>query len=866
MARTLSAFTRLRTSRRATIQLVITLVVGIIACLGPLFLSRYSTLIFFQVFQLLALAQAWNLLAGYGGLVSLAPAASVGLGGYAAVIVGMHFGLPLPVLMIGGGLLAAVFAGLVSVPMFRFRGLYFTIATLVLAEALRLFMINWKVLGGAKGLFLPQYAPSEPTLYYYSLALAILTSVVVVVVLRTRLGLSLRALRDDEDTAQEMGVSTFRTKLWVFVVSSFFMGMVGGLQMVRLGVIEPYGAFSLVWTINTVTTSIVGGIGTIVGPIVGAGFTVWLGQALSRYPEVHVAITGVIVIVMIRFAPMGIWGIITAGWRKLLPRRSVETAEIPEGAPALETVKDVILSSGTSFARPCPTGNGVSVANRSGHGDGQVILRCVGVTKRYGDVVAVDNVDVELFDGQVLGVIGPNGAGKSTLVATMSGALSADGGKVEFKGVDVTHLPAYKRARMGIGRTHQIPRPFGQMTVFENLMVARSYGGREYSSGDIRGDCESILREVGLFDVAETLAGDLTLLQLKRLELARALALEPTILLMDEIGAGLIESELVELIELVQSLRGRVRAIIIIEHIMDVIQKCCDSVVVLDWGKLIATGGIQEVLSSPEVISCYLGTSGGQPVSLGRQERPRVDAPALLELEGVSAGYGHFRALNDVSLSVRPGEVVALLGANGAGKTTVARVISGMIPPTSGRISLAGEDISKQPAHVVARRGLAHCMEGRHIFADLSVEENLVLAGASATNKAELRERLDRVYTLFDILAERRQKSGRHLSGGQQQMLAIGRALMSEPRLIIFDEIALGLAPATVDRLYDTLVTIRDQGITMLIIEQNVERGLALADRVFVMEKGSIALHGTPEELRGSPKLASLYMGELARA
>ena len=140
---------------------------------------------------------------------------------------------------------------------------------------------------------------------------------IVYVVLRTRLGLSLRAIRDDEDTAQEIGVSTFRTKLWVWVVSSFLIGMVGGLQAVRLGTVEPYGAFSLTWTINIVSTTIVGGIGTIVGPIIGAGFTAWLGEALSGYPEIHVAITGVIVILIIRFAPAGIWGIAVSLYGRL---------------------------------------------------------------------------------------------------------------------------------------------------------------------------------------------------------------------------------------------------------------------------------------------------------------------------------------------------------------------------------------------------------------------------------------------------------------------------------------------------------------------------------------------------------------------
>lgn len=852
----------LHPSRRLTWPLAIIVAIGVLVGVAPFFLDSYATLIFFQVFQLLALSQAWNLLAGYGGLVSLAPAASVGLGGYAGAIVGIHLGIPIPLLMVVGGLLAAAFALLVSVPMFRFRGLYFTIATLVLAEALRLFMINWGVLGGAKGLFLAEYAPSENTLYYYSLALAVLTTVVVAVVLHTRLGLSLRALRDDEDTAQQIGVSTFRTKLWVFVLTAFFMGLMGALQTVRLGVIEPYGAFSLNWTINTVITPIIGGLGTIVGPIIGAFFTVWLAEALSRFPEIHVAVTGAIVIAMIRFAPMGIWGIVVTIWNKLVGRRRAQSAAVPVSSgtgpidkthrPARETYRHV------------PTGSPPS--RRSPASEDALLLRVEGVTKRWGDVVAVDGVDLDIYDGEVLGVIGPNGAGKSTLVGTLSGALVADAGTIRFGDVDVTHMPAFKRARMGIGRTHQIPRPFAGMTVFENLLVARSYGGRDHSSGDIRSDCRAILAEVGLSDAAHTSAGDLTLLQLKRLELARALALEPKILLMDEIGAGLVEAELVELIALIHQLRSRIRAIVIIEHIMDVIQKCCDRVAVLDWGKLVASGDVQEVLTSAEVISCYLGTGGGETATHPRSDTSLGPLAPLLCVDSISAGYGGFRALTDVTFSIKPGEVVALLGANGAGKTTVARAISGMIPTLSGTITFDGERISGRPAHAISRRGLAHCLEGRHIFADLSVEENLSLAAAMVkVGGAELQERLSRVYGLFGVLAERRRKSGRELSGGQQQMLAIGRALMAEPKLIIFDEITLGLAPTTVDRLYETLTSIRDHGTTMLIIEQNVERGLALADRVFVMEKGAIALSGEPHELRGNPRLESLYMGETCR-
>ncbi len=818
----------------------------IVALVLPYMVDEYYMLVLYQALIYIALAQAWNLLAGYGGLVSLAPAASVGIGMYTSAVLANHFSFTVPLLMIGGGIVAGIFALLVSVPMFRFRGLYFAIATLVLGTALGVFMVNWNGLGGAVGLFLSTYAPSAQATYYYALALAVASTVIVFVVLRTRLGLSLRAIRDDEDTAQEIGVSTFRTKLWVWVVSSFLIGMVGGLQAVRLGTVEPYGAFSLTWTIDIVSTTIVGGIGTIVGPIIGAGFTTWLGEALSGYPEIHVAINGVIVILLIRFAPTGIWGIAIGISRRVMGRARKGGAE-----PARTEEHTHAASLAADGPRLTPSGQA-----------GAVMLKTDAITKRYGDVVAVSEVSIEVRRGEVLGIIGPNGAGKSTVVGMLSGALNADGGTVQYEGVDVTHMPAYRRARMGIGRTHQIPRPFRQMTVFENLLVARHYGGRSESDLGVHADCEAILHDLGLSSVADAKAADLTLLQLKRLELARALALEPRILLMDEIGAGLVESEILELIDVIKALRHRVEAIVIIEHIMDVITECCDRVAVLDFGRLIADGAVQKVLAEPEVVSCYLGTGCESLVPRATPHKAKEGASPILTIDHVSAGYGRFRALTDITFDVHEGEVVALLGTNGAGKTTAARVVSGMIPATAGRISFAGKDITSLAAHDVARLGLAHCMEGRHIFADLTVHENLVLAGTSAGRKDGMQERLDRVYDLFGVLAERRDKSGKQLSGGQQQQLAIGRSLMADPKLIVFDEIALGLAPTTVDRLYDTLVKIRDEGTTMILIEQNVERGLSLADRVFVLEKGTIALGGTPDELRGDPRLEALYMGE----
>jgi len=206
--------------------------------------------------------------------------------------------------------------------------------------------------------------------------------------------------------------------------------------------------------------------------------------------------------------------------------------------------------------------------------------------------------------------------------------------------------------------------------------------------------------------------------------------------------------------------------------------------------------------------------------------------------------------------------VVTLLGANGAGKTTTARVLSGMIPAVAGEVRFRGERIDGRKPHEIVALGVAHCMEGRRIFTDLSVEENLELGGRTAPSAAVRRERLARVYDLFDVLEEKRHQSGGSLSGGQQQMLAIGRALMADPQFVIFDEISLGLAPVAVDALYEKLAELHRQGLAMLLIEQNVERRLALAERAFVLEMGVVALSGRPDELRGDPRLRALYVGE----
>jgi branched-chain amino acid transport system permease protein len=307
------------------------LVVVALLALGPLVLSDYDQQVAYRVFQYAALGTAWNLLAGYGGLVSLGSAAFIGIGAYTAgKLTNVFAGMPLVPAMALGGVDAALFAAIVSPALFRLRGLYFTIGTLALSEALRLFMINYNGLGGAIGIFLENQAPSTAALYWLALGVAALAVGVVLLVLRTRLAISLRAVRDDEDVARQMGLDSFRTKLFAFTLTAFLMGVVGGLQAGKLSAIEPYGSFGLQWTVDIVTVALIGGLGTPGGPLLGAVFTVLLAEALQNQPELHLMITGAILIVLIRFAPQGLWGL---GERVRSAIRGARAGALPEAEP-----------------------------------------------------------------------------------------------------------------------------------------------------------------------------------------------------------------------------------------------------------------------------------------------------------------------------------------------------------------------------------------------------------------------------------------------------------------------------------------------------------------------------------------------------
>lgn len=478
------------------------------------------------------------------------------------------------------------------------------------------------------------------------------------------------------------------------------------------------------------------------------------------------------------------------------------------------------------------------------------IVRAENVTKTFGGVTAVNSVTFEMAPGELLGIMGPNGAGKSTLLSLLSGARRATAGSLEVCGRDFARVRHSDAAHYGVGLAHQIPKPFRKLTVRQNIDIASYVLPRSRR----RSAVEDALELSGLTARSGKLAGSLGLLELKRLEIARVLATDPQLVLLDEVAAGLNGADLDELIDLVRTVHSQGRSIILVEHVQEVIHQLAQRVIVLEWGEKLTEGTPAEVSSDPRVIEIYLGAAGEESLP----QRTVVPDPTdvRLSLTGVTAGYGPVTVLKDVSLEVAAGEILAVLGPNGAGKSTLAKTIEGMIRARTGSVTYQGKDITTAPAFERMRAGVALVPEGRRLFGELSVRENLQLGLRSMRHP----EPLERVYELFPKLREIGDRRAGALSGGEQQMVAIGRALASEPSVIIFDELSLGLAPIIVNRMLDAVAQIADWGTSVILIEQNVHKSLALADRILVLRRGEVVFSGNPSGFT-EEELARAYLG-----
>ena len=497
------------------------------------------------------------------------------------------------------------------------------------------------------------------------------------------------------------------------------------------------------------------------------------------------------------------------------------------------------------------------------------LLEIDNVSLAFGGLMSVSGLDLYVDEGEIVSVIGPNGAGKTTLFNLITGIYDPDEGDIRLAGQSIVGMQPHQITRLGIARTFQTLRLFLNMTVKDNVMAA-AYGHTRAgifrsmirTPGMRREEREiSELAEQKLAFFGQRLMGyrwnqpaySLSYANRRRLEIARATATNPRLLLLDEPAAGMNPVETHEITELIGQLRTEGGyTILVIEHDMHVVEGISDRVVALDHGVKIAEGSFGEVATDPLVVEAYLG------LGTTETEVTTADAP-LLELDNVDTYYGQIHILQGLTLHIEPGELVCLLGGNASGKSTTLKTILGIVRPRNGtvRVERRGRDAPADELPDRARPG-DRAGEPPPVRADDGAREPRARRiPAGRRRQGGLRARLRAV----PAAARAGSQLAGTLSGGEQQMVAMGRALMSRPKLLLMDEPSMGLAPILVERNFEIIKQVHESGVAILVVEQNANVSLSIADRGYVLSTGRLVLEGPAADLRENEELRKAYLG-----
>ncbi|MBL0407049.1 ATP-binding cassette domain-containing protein [Microvirga aerilata] len=781
-----------------------------------------------------------NVLVGYTGLVSFGHGAWFGLGAYAAALSQLNWftgSVILPTLF--AIVFIAVASFLLGGLILRRRGVYFSLLTLALTAMLFAVAYRWTALtGGESGLggvvranTLGLDLSSDWTYYWAVAAVGLIVCFVLVRFHNSPVGTVLVAIRENEQRAQFLGYPTSRYKLVGFVVSATVVGLAGVLSVFnhRFASAEP---LSVAFSGELIAMVVIGGMRSFLGPALGALFYILFREFLSIWTPHWLFYFGILFVGFIMLSPTGLVGVaqrITAPFRPKVTE---------EAAMAGRTLTDEPLPS---FLRPLD------------HMDG-VILEARGIAKNFGALKAVQGVNIAVRDRSLHALIGPNGAGKTTAFNLISGFYTPDEGDIFLKGQSIAGLSPEAITHAGIGRSFQITNLFPALSVEENLRLAvQARHPRRFDPwtnarliAQIETETSAVVRYLGVAGIERAEAGELSYGGQRLLDMGLALATKPRVLLLDEPLAGLAAAERQRIGDIIKRISSDL-PMLLVEHDIDRVFQIADAITVMNEGQVLVDGTVEDARSSPRVQEIYIG-SGAETVAAKPRESA-VEPATLLAASHINTFYGKSHVLVDVSFDVHQHEIVALLGRNGAGKSTLLKTLTGISRPASGSITLDGHEIAGRPSHEIARLGIGYVPQGRGLFAGMTVGQNLELGRLKRETGHGVRWDLDRIFEYFPRIRERIDTPADFLSGGEQQMVAVARALSGDVKVLLLDEPFEGLAPTIVEQLFESFDKLRHE-VSIIIVDHHLDLALALSDRTVALERGRVIHKGPSKDLR----------------
>lgn len=789
-----------------------------------------------------------NILTGLSGQISIGHAGFFAIGAYTGSFLMTKLEWNFWLVTLIAVIVAAAIGMIVAAPALRAQGPYLAMVTIAFGIIVERISVEWVSLtGGFGGIYnipKPTFLGLEPALKDVVLLAwiaAILALMSFAAIKDDDWGRAWQAVKDDQVAATAVGLHITRIRLIAFAVSAAFTGLGGVFFASIVGFVSP-SSFTFHRSILFLLAAILGGLGTVGGSLLGAIALVIFPELLTNFAEYQLLFFGILLLLTLWLIPKGLISLLTSRFQR--PHYIYPPGMSLEDVPA------------------------IALRNQN-----DLPLEVQQMAISFGGIKAVDQVDLIVQAGKITSIIGPNGAGKTTLLNLLTGFYTSESGSVNLGKLDLTGKNPLQTVHGGLSRTFQTTRLFNSLSVLDNLKVAyvgdhldnifgALIGWNNQPQASVDTKLISLLAFVGFKGNIYTLAEGLSFGERRLVEIARALATSPQVILLDEPAAGLGRQQREWLGKLLRRLANGGIKIIVIEHDMGLVMEISDRVVVLEQGQVICDDTPEVVQNDPQVLEAYLGV-GSDNIASSAINSTNSTTP-ILRVENITAGYGKLKVLQDLSLKVHQGELVAVIGSNGAGKTTLLKSIAQLLTPQSGKIWFRNQNLTKLAPHQLAKQGIVLIPEGRQIFTQLSVIDNLRLGGFNRRD-TQISTDIDKMFHRFPALKSLQSQRAGLLSGGEQQMLAIARGLMAKPKILLLDEPSLGLAPQLVVSLYETLASLCEEGISILLVDQMAQLAFSVAHRLYILDTGKIVQAGTPAELKQNSAIIDYYLGNSAR-